>query len=287
MASSLAKTKRRIASIQGTEKITKAMGLTATVKTKKFLAMHEQSVAYTQEFLALMSTVFSHDSSSEISHYAEMNEGNLPILYLVISSNMGLCGAYNNNLFRYLDHEIGPNDIVAPLGNKAIHRFSRDTKYAKRMDERYEYVGLNTDMETLHGLCLQLKEDFNAKKYKAIRVIYTHYVNSITFEPMTFQLLPVQIPPKKWTHEEYAPPLFDDRPREMIHHLLPSYLTSLFYDLLVESELSEQASRRTAMDNANDNADELLDKLTIEYNKARQNSITQEITEVVSGANAN
>ena len=144
MASSLAKTKRRIASIQGTEKITKAMGLTATVKTKKFLALHEQSIAYTQEFLALMSAVFSHDHSSDVSHYAKMNEGDLPILYLVISSNMGLCGAYNNNLFRYLDHEIGPNDIVAPLGNKAIHRFSRDPRYASRTDSRYEYVGLNT-----------------------------------------------------------------------------------------------------------------------------------------------
>jgi len=122
-------------------------------------------------------------------------------------------------------------------------------------------------------------------KYARIYILFTQYVNSITFTPIRFQLLPVQVQQKKWQNEEYCPPLFDESPRALIHALMPEYLASVFYDRLVDSQLSEQASRRTAMDNANDNADALLDKLQIEYNKARQNAITQEITEVVSGAN--
>ena len=145
---------------------------------------------------------------------------------------------------------------------------------------------LYTDMDKVHLLASKLKEDFNNKKYKAIRIIYTRYVNSITFEPTVFQILPVQVPKVKWTDDEFAPPLFDEEPRTMLHQVLPSYLTGILHEIVLDSFLSEQASRRTAMDNANDNADELLGKLTIEYNKARQGAITQQITEVASGANA-
>ena len=141
-------------------------------------------------------------------------------------------------------------------------------------------------MDKVHLLASKLKEDFNNKKYKAIRIIYTRYVNSITFEPTVFQILPVQVPKVKWTDDEFAPPLFDEEPRTMLHQILPSYLTGILHEIVLDSFLSEQASRRTAMDNANDNADELLSKLTIEYNKARQGAITQQITEVASGANA-
>lgn len=284
--SSLAKTKRRINSIKGTEKITKAMELVATVKTKRFSVMHEKGFEYSQEFLSLFSQVFAFDKSKEVSHYAKLNEGNLPILYLVISSNMGLCGAYNNNVFKFAETNMNSNDIVAPIGSKAFNRYSRDAKFEGRVID--DFVGISTDskMEEIHALTSKIKEDFNNKKYKAIRIIYTRYINTITFEPTVFQILPVQIPRIKWTDEEFAPPLFDEEPRKMIHTLMPSYLTGTIHEIILNSNLSEQASRRTAMDNANDNADELLGKLTIEYNKARQTSITQQITEVASGANA-
>jgi len=97
----------------------------------------------------------------------------------------------------------------------------------------------------------------------------------------------VQIGKKEWRNDSFCPPIIEGGAHDMIHALMPDYLVSVLYGVLLESELSENASRRTAMDNANDNADELLHKLNIEYNKARQNAITQEITEVVGGANAN
>ena len=283
---SLAKTKRRINSIIGTEKITKAMELVATVKTKRFSTLHDKGYAYSQEFLSLMSQVFAYDKKGT-SHYAKMNEGNLPILYLIVSSNMGLCGAYNNNIFKFADAHIKDNDVVAPIGNKAAHRYFSDDKFKGRTIDTYLNLSMDMDMDEMHALAMKLKDDFNNKVYKAVRIIYTRYVNSITFEPTVFQILPIQIPKVKWTDDEYAPPLFDEDPRKLLHSLLPSYLSGLIHEIILDSSLSEQASRRTAMDNANDNADELLDKLTIEYNKARQNAITQQITEVASGANAN
>lgn len=282
---SLAKTKRRINSIKGTEKITKAMELVATVKTKRFSSLHDKGYAYSQEFLSLMSQVFAYDKK-EISHYAKMNEDDLPILYLVISSNMGLCGAYNNNVFKFAESHINDGDIIAPIGKKAIHRYKSEAKYSDRITEEFETLNLEASIDEIHSLATRLKEDFNNKKYKAIRVIYTRYINSITFEPTVFQILPVQVPKVKWTDDEFAPPLFEEDPHVLLHSLLPSYLSGLLREIVLDSVLSEQASRRTAMDNANDNADELLDKLTIEYNKARQNNITQQITEVASGANA-
>ena len=150
--SSLAKTKRRINSIKGTEKITKAMELVATVKTKRFSVMHEKGFEYSQEFLSLFSQVFAFDKSKEVSHYAKLNEGNLPILYLVISSNMGLCGAYNNNVFKFAETNMNSNDIVAPIGSKAFNRYSRDAKFEGRVID--DFVGISTDskMEEIHAL---------------------------------------------------------------------------------------------------------------------------------------
>ncbi len=283
---SLAKTKRRINSIKGTEKITKAMELVATVKTKRFSDMHEKGNEYSQEFLSLFGQVFASDKTKTASHYSKMNEGDLPILYVVISSSMGLCGAYNNNLFKYADTVIEDDDIIIPIGSKSFNHYSRDPKFEGRIIGDFVNISSDSKVEEIHDFAMKLKEDFNAKKYKAIRIIYTRYINTITFKPSQFQILPVQIARSKWTDEEFAPPLFDEEPRKMIHTLMPSYLTGVLNEIILNSNLSEQASRRTAMDNANDNADELLDKLTVEYNKARQTSITQQITEVASGANA-
>ncbi len=200
---------------------------------------------------------------------------------------MGLCGSYNNELFKWVNKCATENDVIAPIGSKAVHHYSHDERF-KNINHDFESLSLGSlDLSKIHSLCSRLKDSFNAKRYSRIYMIFTHYVNSITFAPTRFQLLPVQVKQSKWENETYCPPLFDEPPRTMIHRFMDDYLSAVFYGRLVESELSEQASRRTAMDNANDNADRMLQELTIEYNKARQNAITQEITEVVSGASAN
>jgi F-type H+-transporting ATPase subunit gamma len=282
MSLGLTKTKHRISSIESTEKTTKAMELISTVKLKRFRDEFDKEKLYTDEITSLMGELFAHDKETA-SHYAKPCLEADRSLYIVISSNLGLCGAYNNSLFKFVDENIGVNNEIAPIGNKAIHHFERSENF-KLINKDYTYIDLSTDLSVIHDLCDKLKNEFNAKKYQNIYVVYTRYINSLSFVPTLFQLLPVQLPHLAWKDEEYCPPKFDETPREMIHELLPNYLTSILYDRLVESQLSEQASRRTAMQNANDNADSLLDKLRIEYNKARQNAITQEITEVVGGS---
>lgn len=274
MSVGLSKTKHRINSVKGTEKITKAMGLIATVKLKKLLNASNKERLYSEEYESLMGELFARDKGTA-SHYGRPNEGVLPNLYIVISSDLGLCGAYNNEIYKFLARNAEKSDVIAPIGMKAVRHFARDPSFPN-VTHDFEKLSLTSlDAEAIHALCLSLKSDFNAKKYGRIYILYTKYVNSITFTPIRFQLLPVQIQQKKWEKEEYCPPLFDETPRSLIHLLLGEYLTAVFYDRLLDSELSEQASRRTAMDNANDNADALLDKLQIEYNKARQNAITR------------
>lgn len=286
MALGLAKTKHRIASVKGTEKITKSMELIATVKIKRFRTASEKESLYSQELSALMGELFAHDSETG-SHYGRANGAELPCLYIVISSDLGLCGAYNNEVFKSLAQCAKASDIIAPLGAKALRHYAHDSVY-KNINNDFAKLSLAAiDYPEVHRLSAKLKEDFNAQKYQRIYLLFTRYINSISFAPTRFQLLPVQIKQEKWVSEEYCPPLFDEPVRSLIHALLPDYLAAVFYDRLLDSQLSEQASRRTAMDNANDNADRLLHTLSIQYNKARQNAITQEITEVVGGAKAN
>lgn len=285
MASSLHKTKHRITSIENTEKTTKAMGLIAMVKLRQFLSNYEKSKLYNDELLNLMGVIFANDKQTA-SHYAKVNEKASKSLYLVITSNLGLCGAYNNQLFKYVDTFVSKDDVIAPIGNKGLHHFERSEEF-KNISKDYAYLNLSTDMHILNKLCADLKKEFNEGKYRSINIIYTRYVNSLKSVPSSFQLLPVQIPYNNKKEDSYCPPEFDESPRTLIHELMPTYLSSMVYGRLVESQLSEQSMRRSAMDNANDNADELLNKLRIEYNKARQNAITQEITEVVGGSNTN
>lgn len=282
MSQSLAKTKRRITSIENTEKTTKAMELIASVKTKRFRVAYEKGAQFALEFQNLMSYLFGTDPELK-THYGEINEGDLPTLYIAISSNMGLCGPYNSNMWKALEKIVKPSDILAPVGEKMANHYSRNNIYPN-IDLRFKNLNSSLNMDELRNECLAIKDAWNEKKYKNVVILYTHYVNSISFTPIAFQLLPIQIPKKPWKNDSYCPPIIEEGAHTLIHHLMPDYLVSMLYRSLLESELSEQASRRTAMDNANDNADELLKKLNIEYNKARQNAITQEITEVVGGS---
>ncbi len=285
MASGLTKTKRRIASVTSTKKITKAMEMVATVKLKRFKNGFEQVSRYREELREVMGEAFLRDKASA-SHYSKENEDVEGTLYLLITSNLGLCAGYNANLYRYLDSIFDPKkDTLALIGEKGIAHYTREEGERKILED-YAGLDLSMDSRLIFDAAKTMRNDFSKKKFKKVVAVYTRYVNSLKFEPATSTLLPVQIDFTPDPSEEFCPPLFEPKPREMIHDILGQYLGSELYALLVESQLSEQASRRTAMESANDNADELLGKLTIEYNKARQAAITQELTEVVNGANA-
>lgn len=285
MASGLNKTKRRIVSVKSTKKITKAMGMVSTVKLKRYRDVFDASNGYSLEIAKLMAELFQQDMG-ERTHYASYNDGVEGTLYILFTSDLGLCAGYNNELFKYTDQVLKPGDTLMPLGQKGVNHYQRNEPKGVRVDLSLAPLGLDPDPAIVARTMQSLKEDFNAKKYRNIVLIYTHYVNSLRFVPEEFQLLPVDMPFERKPEDDYCPKIMEPDAKTMIHMLLPEYLASLFAAKLTESKVSEQASRRSAMDKANDNADELIEKLTIEYNKARQGAITQEITEVVSGAKA-
>ena len=284
MSLGLTKTKRRIASIQSTQKITKAMGMVATVKLKRFRDVFEASQAYVNGLERIMGELFLHDEPTQ-THYAKDNEEVQTTLFLVVTSSLGLCGGYNGNLYKYVESIVDPKtDILVPIGEKGKNHFAHDPRFKNVWNEfcDEEISGLNA--KKINELCRKIKAEFNERRVRRVVLIYTRYVNSISFVPDSKTILPVTVMPSPRADEAYCPPLFEPSAREQIHELLPHYLGATLYEKIAESQLCEQASRRNAMDNANDNADELLDKLTIEYNKSRQSAITQEIIEVVSGS---
>lgn len=278
MAQSLHKTKRRIASVNSTKKITKAMELVATVKLKRFKNVMLENEAYAKELVDIIHHLFAHIDVEDNPYLVETKSET--DLYIVISSNLGLCASYNNNIFNFVNENVKKDKTeVIPIGFKG-QNYLRKEGY-KLLNE---FVSINEhlEFEEIKKLGEFITKEFVNGKYRSIRLIYTHYVNSLRFVPEEISIFPIQNVEgeSKFGYE----PILDPNAKTLIDELVPIYVSSTLYHKIIESQVSEQASRRTAMENANDNADEIIDKLTLEYNKARQTAITQEITEIVSGS---
>lgn len=278
MAQSLHKTKRRIASVNSTKKITKAMELVATVKLKRFKNVMLENEAYAKELVDIIHHLFAHIDVEDNPYLVETKSE--IDLYIVVSSNLGLCASYNNNIFNFVNENVKKdNTEVIPIGFKG-QNYLRKEGY-KLLNE---FVSINErlEFEEIKKLGELITKEFVNGKYRSIRLIYTHYVNSLKFVPEEISIFPIQN--VEGESKAGYEPILDPNAKTLIDELVPIYVSSTLYHKIIESQVSEQASRRTAMENANDNADEIIDKLTLEYNKARQTAITQEITEIVSGS---
>ncbi len=281
--SQLHQTKNRIRSVDSTRKITKAMELVASVKLRKWQRAHDNIKNYSNTLKQICSNCFVD---------IDQDNPNLPIalktfpksertLYVVITSSLGLCGGYNYNVFKFLDSIIKKDDRLILIGTKAEAKYSNDDY---NHDDSYEDILEKLDFSKVKKLAALIEKEYNKGTYSSVQLVYTEYKNSLTFIPRTFSLFPLIM-----EKEESIgfPPIYEPNQEEFTALILPKYIETLLYSKLVESIVSEQASRRNAMDNATDNADELVSKLTLEYNKARQASITNELIDVVAGAKAN
>ena len=277
MAQALNKTKRRIASVKSTKKITEAMELVATVKLKKFKNKMEANQFYVREIENIISHLFGVVQSDE-NPYTKVGKGDKNLV-VVINSNLGLCASYNSNIYNFVLQNLDKvGDTILTIGVKGELNYERE---GFELEKSYSFINEKLDYSEVVKLGRFLHNEFISGKYKSVKLVYTKYINSLRFEPTLVNLFPI-------LEEGKAPsvgyePIYDPDIKTLIEELVPIWLTSSLYQKRIESTVSEQASRRTAMENANDNADELIDKLTIEFNKARQAAITQEITEVVAG----
>jgi F-type H+-transporting ATPase subunit gamma len=200
-------------------------------------------------------------------------------LYIVISSDLGLCGGYNQNVYKAIREADASESSYVVCGNKASSYYRyRDA------DVVLDRPGITavpsfSDSKEISDFALN---EYSKGRIDKIVLVYTKFVNSVTFEPTLLQLLPIaQSEERSSSLVEYEP-----SPEAVLETLVPKYCESLIFGGMIESLASEQASRRMAMENATDNAEELIDKLTVEFNRARQAAITQEISEIVAGADA-
>lgn len=279
MAQELAKTKKRIQSVNSTLKITKAMELVANAKLKRWKNKMENITQYLSEMSDIISTCAgSYDpfnmSIDELKKYKNTNS----ILYIVVTSSLGLCGGYNYNVFKFLNNKIKPEDKIIILGTKGLVKYSHtdlnlDEDYVSLLDKFDSYASRNLKDKIIN--------EYKTGKYSEVRLITTEYKNSLTFIPNDIRILPFENKDNK-TNDDI---MFDPNKEEVLSLLIPKYLDVLIYGKLTEAIVCEHASRRNAMDTATDNGEELSQKLMLEYNKARQQAITQEITEISSAAN--
>ena len=276
MAQEVARIKKRIKSVSGSYKITSAMKLVSTVKLKKWKSKMLANKEYASKIDEIAETVFSYIEKSDNPFFQERKADKN--LYIVLSSSLGLCGAYNSNIFRLADAKIKENDDAIILGNKAISHYQNGNFHHIETFKEYSNV---SDEKMINSIIEFIRTEFIKGTYQEIHLIYTSYKNSLVFHPVDYTILPLKMENEK---KENYPPIMEPNQESLIEVLIPIYLKNSVYAKFLESEVCEQAARSNAMENATKNAEELLDNLQIEFNKARQGAITQEITEIVGAS---
>ena len=254
------------------------MKLVSTVKLKKWKNKMLANKEYALRIDEIAKMVFSSVEESNNPYFTHKNADKN--LYIVLSSSLGLCGAYNSNIFRLADAKITEKDDAIILGNKAISHYQNGAFNRIETFKDYSNVS-NTKM--IDQIIEYIKKEYLEGTYQEVHLIYTSYKNSLVFHPVDYQILPLKMEVEK---QDAYPPIMEPNQEALIDVLIPLYLKNSVYAKFLESEVCEQASRSNAMENATKNAEDLLESLQIEFNKARQAAITQEITEIV-GASQN
>ena len=279
MSQNVIKIKSRIKSVTGAYKVTSAMKLVSTVKLKQWKNKMLANKDYNSQLKEVVDLLLMFSKKNK-SPYMKQNAESNKKLYVVISSTLGLCGSYNNNIFKVSDSKITSVDDAIILGQKGIiHYANGDFKVLEGFDE---YSSL-TDSALVKKITNILLKEYEKGTYSEIHIIYSEYKNSLVFLAKDYQLLPFVAQEEE--SNDY-PPIMEPSQEELIKELIPFYLKTNIYSKLLESAVCEHAARSNAMENATNNAKDLLDELQIEFNKARQGAITQEIIEIAAAANA-
>lgn len=279
---SLNSLKRRISSIQNTSKITNAMKLIASSKlakqTKKFLSIKDYYSEYYSSIARFLSLTKKEDFKNIICN-------NDNTLWIVINSNLGLCGGYNVNLYKLLDHIISKEDSIMNFGKKGSDHFNKIFPETKKLNTDIININDEIEFEMCQILSGEIYDKFNEGQFSKIKIAYTKFQNAITFIPTILDVFPFDekifdLEKKSANEDDYD---FEPNKATIIQSIIPEYISMVLYASLTESILSENASRRNAMDTATTNAGDLIDKYKLKYNRVRQSNITNEIIEIVAG----
>ncbi len=267
--------KNRIKSVENTRQITKAMQLVATSKMKKAKERIEKSRPFFETLSESLADIASSSKDFSSPFTKAYNGGKA--CHIVIAGDRGLAGGYNNNLFKSLSYNDG--DVIFPIGKKVVDYFGkRDVSF---FTKSYE-VAADVQISDCNTIGQALCEAFLNGEFTSIDIYYTGFVNVLTQVPSSKDILPIL--PDESIKGEKKLIIYDPSPAAVFAKIVPHYISGIIYGALCESLASELSARRTAMEAATDNAGEIIDELSLKYNRARQAAITQEITEIVAGA---
>jgi F-type H+-transporting ATPase subunit gamma len=291
--------KRRIKSVKSTKKITKAMELVAASKMKRAVSKAVASRLYASYSWDLLSSV--SENIQELRHpFFTENKKASRILYIIITSNRGLCGGYNSQVLKRAitafkkvdDKSIIDILIVGKKGNNSMRRI--DMNIVASFTELPDIINLND----VTAISTFITSEYKLKKYKEVFVVYTQYISALSQKPKRNKLLPVSRFELKESIESIGDEksketlslkikktqyIFDGNMETLVESLAEKLIRMQKYHVLLESNASEQSSRMIAMKNAGDAAGEMIDDLTLVFNKARQSNITREISEISAG----
>ena len=282
--------KERIESIQDTMKITNAMYLISSSKLRKARQNYQNVLPYFTRMRDTISRVVPHLPDEPVHPFFHEREKENPIrAYVVLTADKGMAGAYNQNLLKFLKEQCGsdPNArfyVIGQTGYRAL--LHKDP----RLVEEFHYGATAPTLQRARDITVDAIDDFKSGKLDEIYLIYTKIQNALTSEPVMERLLPLDREHLKPAPKGLGDPrgeveMFPDA-KTVFEQTAPIYMHGMIFGAMTESFCAEQSARMTAMDSATKSANDMVHELQLEYNRTRQGSITQEITEIIGGAAA-
>ena len=275
---------RRRNSIASTQQITKAMKLVSTVKLQRTREKAEECKPYFNHMYATVTSMLARTGIVEHPYLKSGKSEKKGVI--VISSNRGLAGGYNSNIVKMLTQgELeGKELLIYNIGRKGHEALERK---GYEIAEDYSEV-INTPLYSdAVEISQRVLKDFEEEKIGEIYLVYTSFKNTVVHEPKLLKLLPVEFSDKELSDAERNTPMnYKPGEEEALDMIIPKYIASLLYGALNEEAASENGARMQAMDAATSNAEDMMESLELQYNRARQGSITQELTEIIAGAEA-
>jgi F-type H+-transporting ATPase subunit gamma len=286
MAGQLKEVRNRIKSTQSTQQITKAMKMVSAAKLRRAQDAITQMRPYARKLQDMLSNIISSlegDMNLALAEHRTINN----VLFIVVTSDRGLCGGYNANLVKMTRATIAEkyptqNVTIWNIGKKGYESLS---KLGFNTNADFKDIFLNLKFETVQTAAKAAMKAFENKEFDAIEIVYSEFKNAATQVFKSEPFLPIPKMEKK-ANAKKTDFIFEPQKEALVAELMPKILNTQLFKAVLDANASEHGARMTAMDKASENANELLKSLKISYNRARQAAITTELTEIVSGAAA-
>lgn len=274
----LSEIKRRLASVKQTRQITGAMETISVAKMRKSLDMYESSREYFDALNDIYKKLPLCLDEENAGFFGEKKTGK-PLL-IVISADRGLCGSFNNDVFRLADGLAGENTLIMPIGKVACEHFA-----SSEVLQPQDGLGKRSDIYAIARQATDFILNRYNKDISTLDLIYTQLITRATYAPKTVRLLPFEVDADTDEEQDVVGDFYPS-PKAVLEKLVPLYLSGRIYSAIVNSRAAEDLARHTAMSAATRNADEMIDTLSAEYNRVRQSIVTRQITEMVGSTQA-